>query len=115
MARRKPSRIFKRLLIVVAAAGLVFLGLAAFRAGPEPSVLLGAGLPGIGKRTPIDIVVEEPKRGLAGFRVELVQGDRVEVLAEREYRPLDPWEFWGQRKVREDLKIEIGSETVEGL
>jgi hypothetical protein len=115
MARRKPSRLFKRLLIVVALVAAVFVGVSAFRVGPPPSVSIEAGLPGIGKRTPFDISVSEPKRGLAGIRIELVQGDRVEMLAERDYRPLAPWEFWGQRVTQEDFVIEVGSESVQGL
>ena len=111
MARRKPSRFFNRLLILVVLGGLAFVGLAAFRIGPPPSVSVEAGMPGIGKRTPFDISVAEPKRGLSGVRIELVQGERVEMLEEREYESLAPWEFWGERMTRENFSIEIGSEN----
>ena len=63
MARRKGG-FFKRLLILVAACGLVFAGVAAFRIGPPPTVTVEAALPGIGKRTPVAITVAEPRRGL---------------------------------------------------
>jgi len=115
MARRKPSRMFRRLLILVALGGLVFVGVSAFRVGPPPSVSIEAGMPGIGKRTPFDISVSEPERGLSGIRIEVVQGERVEMLAEREYDSLEPWEFWGQRVTQEDFSIEVGSETMKGL
>jgi murein DD-endopeptidase MepM/ murein hydrolase activator NlpD len=115
MARKKGRRYFFTILFLAAATGLAYLGLAAFRAGGEPATGIQAEMPGIGKRTPVLITVEEPGRGLAGFRVELVQGERVELLDEREYRPLEPWQFWGQRVTREELTLEVGSETVEGL
>lgn len=116
MARRKkPSRIFVWLLVLIGLGVVIFGGLAAFRAGPPPGVTLQPDLPGIGKRTPIQIVVTEKVRGLAGFRVELQQGERVELLEEREYKPLEPWQFWGHRFTREEVTVEVGSETIKGL
>lgn len=115
MVRRKPSRLLRRLLILLILGGLIFLGLAVFRAGPEPSIELRADLPGIGKRTRIDVRVAEPRRGLYRFKVELVQEDRVETLEQREYTPLDPWKFWGVRTRQEDLVLDVGSETMKGL
>ncbi|HXV75531.1 MAG TPA: M23 family metallopeptidase [Candidatus Polarisedimenticolaceae bacterium] len=115
MARGKSSRLLRRFLILVALAGLAFLGLAGFRAGPAPVVEIEAGLPGIGKRTPFTIVVREPTRGLSAVRVELVQGERVELLEERSYEPRQPWEFWGPRDERDEIRVEVGSETIKGL
>ena len=83
MARKKGRRYFFTILFLAAAAGLVYLGLAAFRAGGEPVVGIQPEMPGIGKRTPVGISVEEPGRGLAGFKVMLVQGERVELIEER--------------------------------
>jgi selenocysteine lyase/cysteine desulfurase len=53
-----------------------------FRTGREPSIDIEPELHGIGRRTPVRVVFEEQGRGLGEARVELVQGDRVEVLAE---------------------------------
>lgn len=114
MARRKP-RYFARLLMLIVPAGLIFLGIASFRSGPAPSVQIDPALPGIGKRTPVAISVEEPVRGLSDVRIELVQGERVELLEERAYTPRQPWQFWGPRIPREDFALEIGSETVDKL
>lgn len=113
--RRKPGRLFRMLLILVVLGGIVFLGLAAFRAGPEPSISVDADLPGIGKRTTIDVNVAESTRGLRGIKVEFVQGDRVEILEQREYSPLPPWRFWGDRVEQEHLTLTVGSETLQGL
>jgi hypothetical protein len=103
------------LLILAALGGITFLGLAGFRSGPPPTVTIEAGLPGIGKRTPFSIVLEEPTRGLSKVRVELVQGDRVELLEQRTYRPREPWEFWGPRYDRDEIRIDVGTETIKGL
>jgi len=115
MARGSFGRSFKRLLIFVGIVAVIFAGLAAFRSGPPPKVTIASEIPGIGKRTPVTVKVEEPRRGLAGFRVELVQGDRVEVLAEHHFLPLEAWEFWGQRQASDELTVDVGSETVKGL
>jgi len=115
MARGNLGRSLKRLLILAAVLGAAFVGVAAFRSGPAPAVSLDPDLPGIGKRTAITVRRDEPKRGLAGFRVELAQGERVETLAERAYEPLEPWQPWGPRQGHDELTVEVGSETVEGL
>lgn len=116
MARRgKSGRLFRRLLILVVVGGVVFLGLAAFRVGPAPAISVDSDLPGIGQRTTVQVHVAEPKRGLRGVKVELVQGERVEILEQREYSPLPPWKFWGERTKDENLTLVVGSETLQGL
>ena len=114
MARRKP-RYLARLLLIVIPAGLIFLGVASFRSGPAAMIEIRPSLPGIGKRTPVAISIDEPVRGLSRVRVEVVQGDKVEVLEERAYTPRAPWQFWGPRIPREDMVVDVGSETVQGL
>jgi murein DD-endopeptidase MepM/ murein hydrolase activator NlpD len=96
-------------------AAVVALVLAAFRAGPAPSITAEPDLPGIGKRTTFRITVEEPRRGLSEVRVEVAQGEHVSVVESRSYEPLEPWAFWGERTGREELTVVIGSETVKGL
>jgi hypothetical protein len=115
MASGKLGRRFKSILIVVALVGLVGVGLAAFRAGPAPRVVIEPGMPAIGKRTPFRIIVEEPKRGLSRIRVEVVQGENVDRVEAREYVPRPPWAFWGERTARDELTVDIGRETVDGL
>jgi murein DD-endopeptidase MepM/ murein hydrolase activator NlpD len=115
MARKRGRRYFYTILFLAAVAGLTYLGLAAFRAGSAPTIDIQAEMPGIGKRTAVRIAVEEQGRGLSAFKVELVQGERVELIEEREYAPLDPWMFWGHRVTLEELTLDIGSETVKGL
>ena len=117
MQRRRSrfGRNFLRLvfLVVLVAAVLGILG--AVRVGPAPNVTIEPKLPGIGKKTPIEIRVEEAKRGLSGLSVEFVQGDRVEKLATREHTPRPPWAFWGPRDTTDTLTVEVGTETLKGL
>jgi murein DD-endopeptidase MepM/ murein hydrolase activator NlpD len=116
MARHKPRGRLRGLGILLLLVLLVFVGLGAFRAGPEPSIVAAADLPGIGKRTTVRVVVAEPARGLAGVRVELVQGDRVEPLATESHEPRAPWQlFWGPRRTESELSVEVGTDKIKGL
>jgi len=103
------------LLVVLALAGLVFLVVSAFRAGPAPAISIDADLPGIGKRTPVHVRIEEPARGLGDVRIEFVQGERVELLSARSHVPLPPWQFWGERQQSDVFDLEVGSRTLKKL
>jgi len=113
MLHRKS--LFTGILVLAAVALIAVALLGAFRAGPPPAVEIRSELPAIGKRTPVVVTVSEPKRGLSGLRVELVQGERVERLEERSYVPRPPWQFWGGLTARDEVRLEVGRETVEGL
>ena len=96
--------------MVAAAAALV-----TFRIGSRPSIQIEPEMPGIGRRTPIAVQMTEPSRGLARVRVEFVQGDRTEVLAEQELETRPAWKFWGPATEQEMLEVEVGSETIDRL
>jgi murein DD-endopeptidase MepM/ murein hydrolase activator NlpD len=115
MSERRTSGKLRGFLLLLLLGTLVLLGLAAFRAGPPPKIEIDAKPSGIGKRTPVRVVVREPRRGLGELRVELHQGDLVHELAARSHQPLEPWQLWGPRQREEELALEIGSETVQGL
>jgi len=115
MANEKRGGGFRRFVVLIVLAGLVFVCLTAFRAGPAPSITAASDLPGIGKRTAVRIGIEEPKRGLSEIRVEFVQGDKVQLLDSRSYVPIEPWAFWGERTTIEELLVEVGSETLEDI
>ncbi|MGH9465600.1 MAG: M23 family metallopeptidase, partial [Thermoanaerobaculia bacterium] len=100
------------LAAVVAGAALLVVGL---RAGATPRLEAEADRPGIGKRTRIEVTASEPKRGLFRVVVELVQGERVEPLAERVYQPRPAWAFWGPLTASETFSVEVGTETVRDL
>jgi murein DD-endopeptidase MepM/ murein hydrolase activator NlpD len=115
MARRKARKFFNRILIVAIAAVVAFAALALFRVGPPPSVTIEPALPGIGKRTPVTVNVDVAGRGLAGVKVEMIQGDRAVTLAENEHVPRPFWVFWGPRTKSDVLEVSAGRETFEGL
>jgi murein DD-endopeptidase MepM/ murein hydrolase activator NlpD len=112
---RRTRRRGRRLLLLLFVLALIAVGVASLRAGDAPVIRIEPQLPGIGRRTPVAVHVEEPGRGLSALRVELVQGERIEALAERDYKALRSWELWGDRTERDALQLEIGSETIKGL
>jgi murein DD-endopeptidase MepM/ murein hydrolase activator NlpD len=115
MDDRKPRRRGKKFLWLVMMAAIIWAAIITFRVGSAPSVQIDPGLPGIGKRTPVGVTFTAPGRGLSRLRVELVQGERQELLAEAEHQPRPPWKFWGPVTLQDELSVEVGSETIEGL
>lgn len=103
------------LLILVALAAATFVSMGAFRVGPLPAIEVTPQLPVIGRRTPVTVVASEPIRGLCDVRVEVLQGGRMYLLAERVHSPRAPWQFWGARDERDEFVVEVGRETIEGL
>ncbi len=93
----------------------VALALSWFRVGPPPTVTITPELPGIGRSTPVAVQVDSGQRGLSRITVELVQGERAELLAERQHQPRPFWAFWGPRTTTDELVLAVGSETVEQL
>ena len=110
--RRGRGKRWLWLTILIVAAGVA---LVTFRVGSRPSIEIAPEMPGIGRRTPINIQMTEPSRGLAKVRVEFVQAERVEVLAERQYEPRAAWKFWGPATEHDSIEVEVGSETIERL
>ncbi len=115
MARSKIGGRFRVVLGLAIAVGVAWVGLGAFRTGPPPTVRIAPSLPAIGRATPVTITVEEPTRGLAGVRVELVQGDTRETLESRDATPRPPWAFWGPRNASETFTVEVGKNRVPAL
>jgi hypothetical protein len=103
------------LLVLVAAAVVAGGALGAFRVGPLPVIEVKPQLPVIGRRTPVTVVASEPLRGLSGVRVEVIQGERVQLVADRAHTPRAAWQFWGARDERDEFVVEVGRDTVEGL
>jgi murein DD-endopeptidase MepM/ murein hydrolase activator NlpD len=103
------------LLILIAIAAGFVCALAAFRVGPLPALEVEPELPVIGRRTPVAIIAAEPVGGLSTVRVEVLQGGRMQVVAERLHTPRAPWQFWGTRDERDEFTVEIGRDTIEGL
>jgi hypothetical protein len=116
MPRRESGRVLVLLLLfMIGLIALVFVGLAAFRAGPPPVVAIRSSIPGIGKRTAVSVTATEPVRGLSRVTVDFVQGDRIEKLAEKSYAPRSPWLPWGSKTESDTIAVEVGRDTLKGL
>ena len=116
MRRSESGRVLALALLLIVLGGLLsFLALAAFRAGPTPEIAAEPGGGSIGRKTSVTVTVTEPVRGLSSVRAELVQGARVEKLAEKSYVPRSSWRFWGPGTDRDALSLEIGRDAIKGL
>ncbi len=116
MHRGESGRVSALILIVIVLAGLAaFVGLAAFRSGPSPEIAAQPEGGSIGRKKPVTLTVTEPARGLSRVQAELVQGDRVEKLAEKTYVVPPAWAFWKSGTGRDALSLEIGRDTIKGL
>lgn len=99
----------------ILAAAIAIAAIGAFRAGPLPALEVSSNLPAIGKRTTIAVVASEPVRGLSSLKVEVEQEGRSALLAERQYSPRAAWMPWGTAQERDELAVDVGLDTVEGL
>ncbi|MEZ5332014.1 MAG: M23 family metallopeptidase [Thermoanaerobaculia bacterium] len=89
--------------------------LVTWRVGPAPALEVEADAPGIGRRTAVHVVAEEPARGVARTQVALIQGERETVLLEREHPTRPAWAFWGQRTARDEATVQVGRDAVDWL
>jgi murein DD-endopeptidase MepM/ murein hydrolase activator NlpD len=112
---REKRRVPKTFLMIVVLVLAAIAGVGAFRAGAAPEIKIAPAFPAIGKRTPVKIEIVEPRRGLSYVKVDFVQNDRVETLAEKSYTPLPPLKFWGPRTQREDFTVEVGRDSIPNL
>ena len=76
---RKKARSATSMLLTAALGGGLWLAL---RRGPVPVVELETDRAAVGKATTVMALFTEPIHGPGRIRLELVQGDRVEVLDE---------------------------------
>lgn len=103
------------IFLVFVVAVLVAAGFVLTRSGPEPTIAIEPAAKVIGRKTPVTIRVDEPKRGIGPVRVELIQGDAVQRLAESN-NPVPPaWKFWSKGKTNETIQVNVGKEAVKDL
>ncbi len=103
------------ILLLLGVIILVSVGLGLLRVGPAPDILIRPAAPAIGKRTPVTVEVSEPNRGVSCVKVELVQGDHIESLAEKSYEY--PWLFGfrGSKTAHDTLSLQVGREKNPAL
>jgi hypothetical protein len=113
--KRRGGGRLRAVLALVAVVALAWAAVATLRVGPAPTIEIEPALPGIGPRTPVTVRLTAGGRGLAGARVELVQGERSELLEIATFTPQPAWSPWGPAEHRAELSLDVGRETVEGL
>ena len=111
-SRERTAGCFLRTLVVLALLVVAVVALATFYTGAEPSVKMQPGMPGIGRRTPIKIHIEDPQR-VEKVRVELIQGSDVKPVQEKVFVAKPAWALGSVPPV--DMTVDVGRETVKGL
>jgi murein DD-endopeptidase MepM/ murein hydrolase activator NlpD len=110
---RRAAGCFLRTLMALALLVVVFAAVAAFYTGATPKVSAEPAMPGIGRRTPIKIRIEDPQR-VEKVKVEVVQGSDVKPVEEKAFEARPAWRFWGDPPPQE-MTVEVGRDTVKGL
>lgn len=108
---RSAGCIFRVLLVLV----VLFVGAVVFAVlytGATPKLHVESKLKGIGRKTPIQIRIEDPQR-VSRLKVEVVQGMDVKTVKEQDLTPRSVWAFGSAPPV--DMTVEIGRDTVQGL
>jgi murein DD-endopeptidase MepM/ murein hydrolase activator NlpD len=90
-SRKAPKIVI--LLVVVAVAAALWTTL---RIGPSPEVTLDTERPAVGRTNRVTAAFAEPRQGLGTVRLELIQGERTELLAERSFERSSGLPFLGE-------------------
>ncbi|HET9226414.1 MAG TPA: hypothetical protein VFR31_07085, partial [Thermoanaerobaculia bacterium] len=116
MARRDRDKAaagcFLRILMLLALLVVAAVAAATFYTGAEPEVTVKPNLPGIGRRTPVQVRIEDPDR-VTKVRVEVVQGSDTKLVQEKEFQPKPVWSFGSAPPI--EMRVDVGRETVKGL
>ncbi|HET9211531.1 MAG TPA: hypothetical protein VFR03_14080, partial [Thermoanaerobaculia bacterium] len=112
-AGRKAAGCFLRVLLVLVLLIIVVGAFAGFYSGATPKLTVKPALAGIGRRTPVQIRIDDPQR-VEKLRVEVVQNSDVKPVMEKTFEPQPAWKFFGTPPPV-TLTAEVGRETVQGL
>ncbi len=111
--RSGKARFLAVLLLVFAIA---FGAWYVFRVGPPPEINLVTERPAVGRSNGVTAVFSEPEHGLGTIRLELIQGDRTELLAEDVFVPGSGIPFVGDVGTAEAmLEATVGTDTMAWL
>jgi len=103
------------LLAVAILAGFGFAAWSALRTGPPPQIEIAPERPAIGRRTAVEVTVTGQKSDLARVRVELLQADRVEKLAEKSFPWPSAWTPWKAGSRGDKEQVTVGREVQPNL
>jgi murein DD-endopeptidase MepM/ murein hydrolase activator NlpD len=110
--RNRSAGCFLRVLLILVLLAVVVGLFAVFYTGATPKLHVQSKLKGIGRRTPIQIRIDDPQR-VSKVKVELVQGTEVKTVKEQDLTPRSAWAFGSVTPL--DMTVEVGRETVQGL
>jgi murein DD-endopeptidase MepM/ murein hydrolase activator NlpD len=111
-----PRRRGRRIVVLLALVAVGYLLWGALRRGPAPSVVIESNRPAIGQATKVTARFAEGWGGLGAIRLELVQGERSVVVAERRFDrrgPCSPTR--GTFTARAELSATVGRATQDWL
>ena len=114
----RPRRIsgFVWLLAAVAALAAVYGLFGALRQGPAPTIAIDVDRPAIGRATKIVARFAEARRGLGNVKLELVAGDRVVPLGEKQFARRGAYALTrGTPTAEASLEATVGSANIPGL
>jgi hypothetical protein len=86
----KKSRKFPAILVLLLIAVTASAAWFALRVGPEPTVTLTTIWPAVGRANEVTATFSEPANGVGTVRLELQQGQRIELLGEQSFPPGSP-------------------------
>lgn len=102
-----------RVLLVLVVLAVVGAAAAAFWTGRSPHVEVRAAMPGIGRRTPVEVRLDDTGR-VEKLTVEVVQGMDVKPVTEKSFATHPAWAFW-HASTPATVEVEVGRDTVPGL
>ncbi len=103
------------LLVFIGMGLLALIAQGIFRVGGVPDIEIEPAAHAIGRRTPVKIVVSEPKRGLTWINVELEQGGKKAVIEDKSYPYSSQFNPWDDKTEQDTLLVEVGSRSLPGL
>jgi murein DD-endopeptidase MepM/ murein hydrolase activator NlpD len=113
VGQRSSGGALLRMLLVLVVLALAGGAAAAFWTGRPPHVEIRPGLAGIGRRTPIEVKIDDTGR-VEKLTVDVVQGMDVKPVLEKGFETHPAWAFW-RTPTPSDLRLEVGRDTVPGL
>lgn len=114
----RKSRKVPAILLLLLILAVAFASWFALRVGPEPTVTLSTDWPAIGPATEVSASFSVPTQGLAVIRLEILQGERTELLAEQDFAPVTPLPTLlggGGGTTEATLQATVGTESLPWL
>jgi murein DD-endopeptidase MepM/ murein hydrolase activator NlpD len=113
VGQRSSGAVLLRVLLAIAVLAAAAFGAASLWTGRPLQVTIHPDLPGIGRRTPVTVKLDDTGR-VDKVTVELVQGMDVKPVAEKSFETHPAWQFWRAPRPAE-LRFDVGRDTLPGL